>query len=1058
MFEYIRRKLMNKIFNVKTYADFIGSSIKNNTVNIFHFVADRDFIKEITASLSLSFYYYDLSDDEVFFQPYTPFFSIMECCKPEKSTIEQYIYQPHRQLFIDYFYNDKVNERKDYPIYEEINYEKKRMRHNITSIITNSDSKNSIFVIYNAQRLPTESLEIIHALNEKSSDKFFVLVYNQNEIYSDSIDQNFINYFNEISIQSNFFMINSGEKSKVECKSIENCEIAKVTRSLRLCRLFLSIDHGVNISENFKTIINENESNKKYLREFSYNSAILNLYHQNHDNSLLFFNNVIEESLNDEISISSLIYLSQLLYEKNDFPSSMKYSKLAMTKTTNTEKKHLKLLSHLMVHINFFRINQKYNFTDFKELIDGLNEEELFCNYIYASLISWSVDQTADEKKIILNLINDAIEKAKELDNEFALSTAFQWKGIFLSQLNETNEAFYYYEKAAEIRDSLGELLPILKIRNGIAYEYLIKAEYLKSFENISLVLEKLDGIKDYTEIVMTLYNLVIVYFYGREYKKALKILQRIFKIMKIFDMKKLPFHSIADLKLIRAFISYQLDDIIYTKVLMQEFIDINKFNTFNRPVLQLLQAIINLSDGNVDKALDDFKKNEKLFYEYCPSQIHYLTYAYMEFAYQLYKYTADGELAKSYWEKGRQISKENNLKTYVRWFDESSYSDITNSHIDFAPLSIKLNFIEYLANQEKLLNQLHKRIRDIQFVNISMEFGRIYSEKIEYSNHITTLINDYLITDAVTIIEKIDNKWQVISSTNMNNQKINEKVFDKLFENSNYYFFNDKKCTTNNEKGSELLFKFDKFELKGFLIINLHERKDFTKEDLNILSIIANNIQSQLLTIKQNEHLIKISTTDQLTKLNNRRALQMKINHEKALIDRYSEGERKFELTVCFIDMDNFKYYNDTFGHAIGDLLINSFADILQEVFRKVDFVSRYGGDEFVILLPETGLDEAITAADRVYKRLAEVDNFIPLIKEEMNRNVDIPTEKRLTCSIGIACNHDTPNISDINSTLENADKALYVAKNKGKGCAVLSKDIPDEEKIKINPSKSIY
>jgi diguanylate cyclase (GGDEF)-like protein len=125
-------------------------------------------------------------------------------------------------------------------------------------------------------------------------------------------------------------------------------------------------------------------------------------------------------------------------------------------------------------------------------------------------------------------------------------------------------------------------------------------------------------------------------------------------------------------------------------------------------------------------------------------------------------------------------------------------------------------------------------------------------------------------------------------------------------------------------------------------------------------------------------------------------------------------------------MDIDHFKDYNDTFGHIPGDNILKVLAQLLETNVREIDFVARYGGDEFCILLPETDADDAVHQAERI----RELVNKYPFEGQG-----GIPGGK-LTVSVGVAIYPEDAQ-SKV-KIVEHADKALYVAKKTGGNCVV--------------------
>ena len=237
------------------------------------------------------------------------------------------------------------------------------------------------------------------------------------------------------------------------------------------------------------------------------------------------------------------------------------------------------------------------------------------------------------------------------------------------------------------------------------------------------------------------------------------------------------------------------------------------------------------------------------------------------------------------------------------------------------------------------------------------------------------------------------------------------------------------------------------KYRYAGAIIIVPDKSAIFSSEDLNVLNIAISNVHSQYVIRKQRDRLQFISATDQLSMLNNRRSLMEKMEIESEMIQRYAKNKPKhFQTTISFIDLDNFKYINDTFGHNAGDLIIKCFAQSLKKIYRKVDFVSRFGGDEFVILMPSTNCLEAKRAAERLYKELNAQNHYISQLSDLLKTEIDIPENKRLCFSMGICSNYDIEDPTDLELTMKNADHALYYSKKHGKNQIVIWSDIKDE------------
>ena len=169
---------------------------------------------------------------------------------------------------------------------------------------------------------------------------------------------------------------------------------------------------------------------------------------------------------------------------------------------------------------------------------------------------------------------------------------------------------------------------------------------------------------------------------------------------------------------------------------------------------------------------------------------------------------------------------------------------------------------------------------------------------------------------------------------------------------------------------------------------------------------------------VKINEALEKISITDPLTELPNRRFAMIQL---QLLFDE--SRQKPGPLSCMMVDADGFKAINDTFGHDAGDGVLKRLAQELRYAVRSDDIVCRLGGDEFIVLCPDTYLEGALLFAEQIRKKIAALT--VPAGHGCWNGSV----------SIGVACTSQE-NIVNINTLLQTADEAVYEAKRCGRNC----------------------
>jgi diguanylate cyclase (GGDEF)-like protein len=199
---------------------------------------------------------------------------------------------------------------------------------------------------------------------------------------------------------------------------------------------------------------------------------------------------------------------------------------------------------------------------------------------------------------------------------------------------------------------------------------------------------------------------------------------------------------------------------------------------------------------------------------------------------------------------------------------------------------------------------------------------------------------------------------------------------------------------------------------------------EDFARRRQMAVSV-AEHIALALSNLQLREALRVQAVRDPLTGLYNRRYMQEFLERE---IHRARRRQRP--VAVMMLDLDNFKRYNDTYGHSAGDLALRMVGETLLSSVRGEDLACRYGGEEFVLMLPECSLQQAVVRGDVIRKRLKELP-------------VDRPDEFReaVTVSIGVAAFEETTDKMD--RILKCADEALYQAKREGRDRVVAARPV---------------
>lgn len=202
-----------------------------------------------------------------------------------------------------------------------------------------------------------------------------------------------------------------------------------------------------------------------------------------------------------------------------------------------------------------------------------------------------------------------------------------------------------------------------------------------------------------------------------------------------------------------------------------------------------------------------------------------------------------------------------------------------------------------------------------------------------------------------------------------------------------------------------------------GILYLNDFVPREFLEREISILNLMATQAAIAIEKMHLLEKIEQLSITDELTQIYNHRYFNNALSNEIYRARRY-----KHPVSLIIIDIDNFKNYNDLYGHIYGNFILALMADIFRRSIRATDTVARYGGEEFAIILPETDKDTAMILAERIRKEVS--DSCQPA------KNMQIMCG--VTISLGVAVfNSDADNEEEL---VKKADEAMYEAKKLGK------------------------
>jgi diguanylate cyclase (GGDEF)-like protein len=208
-----------------------------------------------------------------------------------------------------------------------------------------------------------------------------------------------------------------------------------------------------------------------------------------------------------------------------------------------------------------------------------------------------------------------------------------------------------------------------------------------------------------------------------------------------------------------------------------------------------------------------------------------------------------------------------------------------------------------------------------------------------------------------------------------------------------------------------------------GVLVIGSATPRELTAAELDRLQVIGNQSSLSLQNALLHGELERLSVTDRLTELYNHGYFEQRLEEEIGRAERFGHV-----LSLIMLDIDDFKAFNDTYGHPRGDRVLRSVSDTITSTLREIDFAARYGGEEFVVVLPETDAEGARAVAERIRAGVERLSYA----------GIGVDPTVRKTISVGVAT---FPKHARTGGALVvAADQAMYVAKREGKNAVVVA------------------
>ena len=772
------------------------------------------------------------------------------------------------------------------------------------------------------------------------------------------------------------------------------------------------------------------------------------------------------------------MYQGKLEKAGNSAKSAYDYAVLAEDDTLIFKAELLSVMIKMSGWYNIFFCVQDIPVSDeiIEKLIKHGYRNHLAHIYIYAYDNSRDVVKQSFYDESLLKHFTKGLELAKEIGNEQLVYDAYQ-KTIMLASTSGLNEiAFLYVIRTYEFMKGHGNIY-VARVLTSIGYNLsaMGKNELVDNYYNAAI--NMLYYLKMPEDIAEVYYNKSLNYIMQGNYKEAVHAL-----LVAMKTIIKLHLNSLRVCNTSK----------VYALLALASIFSGDRFSC-ERYLLSCKQflnyVIYRVIDTTRTEAVHDYSRcdDEMFLYSFASAMLLWhdgeKEEAFLRFEdAERYLVNAEGNefFAYSIYRESRmklfELLGKNELIEHERILLEA-HNKRMHEIAEAAPLDMLKNInLESLSDghiNERQINMLvkqHGLEKDYQGSKRQMEFISIWQTIIDVNdqkkdtmieNAMSNFINHFSL-DCALIIDLHAKEPQVLyndTGCDMTDEVIKgicdimidypegiatSKIAEGFYEYENVisYFGVDDVCSfvavpfIKNDALSSVLIAYVRMKDNWHGSI---ERYMLNEDDLSIFKLLFRELEYSIARIEANEktnemnkRLKQAAVTDMLTGIYNRAGMYQEIEKLEKRISVTSGG---MDVGLMFIDLDNFKHYNDTYGHDVGDLILKEMAFVFREVAKDRGFVSRYGGDEFIIVIESCARYELENIAKDIYARIEEADGFSSQIKKYLNHDVEFNEEKNITCSIGISYERNVTSESQITELIKKADDLMYTVKTGEKG-----------------------
>lgn len=795
----------------------------------------------------------------------------------------------------------------------------------------------------------------------------------------------------------------------------------------------------------------------------------------------------IDKSLNYEYDYYSLHAYTQIYIGKGEYAK--KSANKCRTIALQMGDKDYIFRADMLMHMvemsgwhNIYFLTKDFEISE--EFIEKIEEYGYYNHLAYIYIYAYDNDfkeylsiKTIEEFEKKLARFHEGMDLAENLGNKCLIQKAYRKVIMMTSAIGLFNITDHYYQEYIDLLGDSDEV-ELADVKNGQGYINCASRKFEKANDCYNMSIDIFMARENVKAVGETLYNMSMNCILAGDFNSALNYLKVCIRVVEKMRLNDLRVCNIAKLYGLIALccvrLSFEYDSIFYLKTCKKFVIHIINKCTYRDDdkvdraftgnddelfLFYFVSGLLDAKNGKYQEALDNYE----VAYEHCLNSEGNMFFSYVQLKVAMadvYKALDDKDNAEkmiddayAFAEKMQytdQMEKIKEMRETGQYVQENAKLPLKNHTLEkinelierscvtmqYHDLRTQMEFVSIWQNileiNDKTKSELIKTAGNAFMLNFNLD-SFLYIKYHEHSAEV--LFSD----GSVTLTEKnmeILREYFESTKTGFVTAKINKNYDD--YKKVLKVFGTDIVCSMIcspyfvNEKLDSLfiscIYMKTNWSIESYRFLLSESEADIFNLLLRQMLIAIEKIENINEIRHINDALKRSSVTDHLTGLRNRNGFYERVNK---LIEVNKEQKTPLHLSILYIDLDNFKYYNDTFGHDVGDLVLKEISHILTKSSEEDGFAVRYGGDEFLIVLENSSKEGAIATARMTLDSILLKNGYVSEISDFLGKQVSIPIEKTLSCSIGVAVSDNICSDKELAELIKCADSSLYSVKH---------------------------